>query len=346
VLRHFGRRRGLIVAASLLIAGAAFAGDGLPYGASMVQLVPRHVLVLAGHKHVTALAYSPDGRMLAIASSQGLVLWDAATGARVRALAGPEPSNGFTWVSGTVAFAPDGRVVAAGDRTGRIRLWNVADGTLAGELSPRGDLRELSSLVYAPDGRTLAFAGSPGGVGLWDTTGDRVRMLAGAAAPGSPGATLAFSADGRHIVQVRYDLTAMTWDVTTGEPVRDPQVRAGPVDTGGLRINQVAFDPHGPTIAVAGFKMVLLVDPATGESRELVGHVFEVASVAFAPDGRTLVSVGGFYDNTARLWDVRTGTQLRLLGMGGHFNAVVYSPDGHSVAGVLPYADLVVVSRV
>jgi WD40 repeat protein len=190
----------------------------------------------------------------------------------------------------------------------------------------------VTSLSYSPDGRALAATGGRGPVRLWNAdTGETLRTLAGGEESNTRTSSLAFAADGRRIARTRSNTTPTLWDVTTGEPIEDPAF--------GIRgTSAVAFDPHGPAVAIAGWRWLRLVDPAVGQARELIGHQGEVVSIAFAPDGRTLATAGDFYDNSVRVWDAPTGRQLRVLcdteRHCGGFSQVAFSPDGHAVAAV------------
>src|SRR5262249_13834809 len=94
-------------------------------------------------------AVSPDGKTIATAADDGVVLWETTTGNARHHLVGPGPAN-------AVAFAPDGRTLAAGE-AGRVRLWDVDGGRPAGELpiAPLGRYPGVR-LVFSPDGKALA----------------------------------------------------------------------------------------------------------------------------------------------------------------------------------------------
>jgi RNA polymerase sigma factor (sigma-70 family) len=119
---------------------------------------------------VSALALSPDGRLL-VAAVQGLRIgdqtraWDVATGKELPAFVGP---TGSVW---SLAFSPDGKTLAtgAGEGDGTIRLWELATRQI--RLTLRGQQGTIHDLAFSPDGRRLASAGKDTTALVWDVTG-------------------------------------------------------------------------------------------------------------------------------------------------------------------------------
>ncbi len=122
----------------------------------------------AADEHVLALAFSPDGRILATSAgyAEGIIrLWDVASGSELGTLEGHR-----SWV-GAMVFWSDGKTLASASADHTVRLWEVAHRRLIRTL--RGHQREVWQLALSPDNSTLASGGKDGTVLLWDTTKTR-----------------------------------------------------------------------------------------------------------------------------------------------------------------------------
>ena len=170
-------------------------GDPLPEGAAARIGTTRF-----NHGNlVQAVAYSPDGSVLASAGGAVIRLWDPSTGREIRQLGpGPGAANHPT-------FSPDGRTlaVAVGDGRGeRLILFDVATGRECARSDPYK--ASFDAMAFAPDGRILAAAGvGSEAVILWDagTLKEAGRIKA------HPGGTqaFAFTPDGRSLATVGDD---------------------------------------------------------------------------------------------------------------------------------------------
>ncbi|MBD1925639.1 serine/threonine protein kinase [Trichocoleus sp. FACHB-90] len=231
------------------------------------------------------------------------------------------------WVR-SVAFSPDGQLLASGSQDETIKLWQPSTGKEIHTLT--GHFIRVSSVAFSPDGQILASGtcSLARTIKLWQPgTGNEIRTLGRwFSRDFSWFNCVAFSPDGHLLASGSQDETIKLWQPVTGKQIRTL--------TGHSRwIYSVAFSPDGQLLASGSAdKTIKLWQPGTGkEIRTLSGHSGSVSSVAFSPDGQLLAS--GSADKTIKLWQVSTGKEICTFT--GHSNlvySVAFSPDGQLVA--------------
>ncbi|MFC4013297.1 protein kinase [Nonomuraea purpurea] len=260
------------------------------------------------------MAFSSDGKKFAVGILGGRVeLWNSAMKERSTLRLGGDSDRIFS-----VAFSPDGSLLAGAGTDNTVWLWNFATRTTARR---RGHPDTIWSVAFSPDGKTLASASNEL-ILVWDVaTGRKILTLKDLSAIKQ----LAFSPDGRTIATASGEAVVLR-DAATGSSTAVLHGHAN-------QVNAVAFSPDGKTLASAGHdKTVRLWDLATRRTTAtLTDHSGTVNVLAFSPDGTTLAS--GSSDKTVRLWDVSSGrSTATVTGHSDAVNGVAFSPDGKTLA--------------
>jgi WD40 repeat protein len=185
-------------------------------GAPVIDLANVDQLAIVGRLEpqgdlITQLAFSPDGRFLAVASDRIAVeIWDISTSSLVTELTGHRAATA------AVAFSRDGRTLATGSWDKTIRLWDTSAWSLITQWSAHDSY--LTALAYSPDGSLIASGGEDDAVNIWPAQGgERLFHLLGS---GISVGSLAFSPAGDILVSAYGDSQARVWSLTDGTLLR------------------------------------------------------------------------------------------------------------------------------
>ncbi len=320
----------------------------------------------SGEGMSASVAFAADGARLLTASDMAPPrVWSLAERKLLRELVpgGEDEEAGFAFPGAAAGFSADGAVAVTAISGGGLRVWDVAGGGVRRKIEVGRDAARAVAL--SADGRRLAIAGERR-IEIWDTvSGERRAVCEGHT---DRIVALAFRSDGKRLASGSHDCTARVWDAETGAAVRTmaPAARGWPYvlsvawspdgtrlalggnmhdvrvfgpdgedeiwsAVGGFRVDALAFTPDGARLVVGGSGGHVEIRNAADGAASPRPRVppDAVYRVAFAPDGRTLLTAG----QGTRLWDAATGAFVRDFDAPPFgAEAACFSPDGTLVA--------------
>ncbi len=269
----------------------------------------------------TALAYRPDGKVLA-AGSRELWLLDANSHSVIKKI------TGQTGLVTALAWSRDGAWLAAASglpsKSGEVRLYHSGSADPVKTIAAHSD--RIHDLAFSPDGRLLATCSYDRLVKLWDVeTGREVRTLKdhSDAVYG-----IAFRPDGKLLASVAADRAVKVWNVQTG-------TRLYTLGDATDWLYAVAWNPDGKHLAAAGVDKSIRVWEANEKEGKLVASAFAhekpVLKLAFSADGKSLYSLGE--DRIVKGWDAAKLVEKKIFPTESEaVLSVAVRPDGKELA--------------
>ena len=291
-----------------------------------------HSIFVESFNGVLALAFSPNGKLLAAATTDGnIYLWNT----QDHQLVGIGQGNG-RWIW-SLAFSPDGQQLASSGAEQLVRLWNVAPlraepsdtfHTLTAQTMLRGHTDTVFTVAFSPDGQQLASGSADQSICLWQVaTGTLVNTFCDHVGPIF---TLAFDPTGTLLASAGRDRVVRIWDLAA-RTLRHHCI-GHTEEVIDLRFHYVTAT--GITWLITGSRdqSVRLWASDSGQLHHtLVDANNEILAIAASPGGHLLAASGA--DHMIRCWDLTT-MQLRysFSGHGDAVRALAFSADGITLA--------------
>jgi WD40 repeat protein len=319
-------------------------------------------------KPIKSLAYSPDGKLLAVGADDGILrVVESDTGKAVYT----SPSRNARIEK--VAYSPNGKLIAVGDSNSQVAVYAPESKNPIAMSAPGVDLGEVMGVAFSSDSGAVFTCGRDGKARLTagpnptgasaPNTATKLRDYIGHAGPVTG---LAATADGKFIVTSGDDKTVRVWDAASGKQLRsfqghmkkatavavrgDGRQVASASEDGAVRVWDlnttddhkamseskeslwaVAVSPNGKKLATGGAdKLIRIYDPETGKLESTLDAGAAMTTLAFLPDSNRLVAAGG--DKLVKVWDVAAKKVVaELPGHALAVLAVAASEDGKLV---------------
>ena len=284
------------------------------------QLVPISVW---GIGDMNDLAASPDGRHLAAGTSRGVFVFDPVT------LDLQEYIDTYSWVS-AVAFSPDSKTIAVGDRDGLVRLWDTDTWQEMTETTYSGHTKGILDLAFSPDGTRLASVGLDNNLFQWEVNSKDASKPA--PIPVTSVSSVAYSSDGRYIVTGDGLFKVNIWDAGSTALTRAVTLTSRVVDIASVGDSSLL-------VVGGGNQTVWLVNVDTGTIAGTVGSLqYPLARIAAASDGKSIAGAdvnGGIFVwniDSALLWKspALTGGVVPSNPLGS-VHSLAFGPDGKTL---------------
>ena len=263
--------------------------------------LPKGANLRLGKGEVNNIKFSPNGTLLAVATSIGVWLYEAGNGEEITLLPQPKKVN-------VLVFSPDGKILASGESEyqgydSAVRLWDVETRSFLSSF--KGKWKEIKALAFTGDGTQLVIAGSSSEwreeIWIWNPTDGthQENVVNLDHKQGFPGLMLVLSSNGRFLASVvkpnkKRNCTIEIWDINTGTQLSTIQVSSVKF------VSTVAFSPDEKTLAIIHSDQIQFWDIKTSSLCSKLNVSSQLYPLEFSPDGSLLA--GGNRDGIVQLW--------------------------------------------
>lgn len=270
---------------------------------------------------VNSLAFSPDGKLLAVGTYQQVLLCDPLARTVLKTW------GGHLDAVRSLAFSPDGKWLAAGGgmagARGQVRLWSTEQGRETLAFGDHGD--SVQGVAFSLDGKWIASASADRTVKLWEASTGKLGQTLRDHADAVSG--VAFAPGGKLLASCGSDKSVKLWDLASGKRLYSIGAHEEP-------LTDLCFTPGGQLLTASTDRLAKLwnIGPESGgHVRNFGGHGGTVFSVAVSGDGQLLATASG--DKTVRVWNLGNGgTTATFSDPKDWCYAVRFSPDRKRLA--------------
>ncbi len=258
------------------------------------------------------LAFSPDGKLIATAGSDGIVkLWQSRN---AREVTNKIIHDGIVHA---VVFSPDGKYLASASEDGTAKISEIDTGR---EILRINHELPVINIIFSPTGMYLATLERGSNITRVgeSATGKEISRMSHARFINA----IALSPEGKYLATASDDKLARVWKIGNAQAVLTLKHPGW--------VQDVVFSPDGKLLATRSFTNVMLWDSITGKKLSTMTHGNGVNEIVFSLDGKYLATASN--DDKARIWDVISGKEIVIMPHQNSVHDVTFSPDEKLIA--------------
>ncbi|MCG9128055.1 PD40 domain-containing protein [Candidatus Poribacteria bacterium] len=289
---------------------AAYDDNGTTLLFSSNGLELRHTLKMIGRESINDLAFSPDGRMVAVSNGFDINFWNVESGDLVNSI------TDYYEVISEALFIPNSDLLVSIDRG--VRIWDLKTSKFIRTLPAT---ESVKCIQLSPDGNTLACGNYDNHVLLYDVNTWLIKYTLKGHINGI--SSVAFSPNGNTLVSSSWDKTMRLWNVHSGKYISTLKGETSEPE-------YVDFHPNGQKVVSLDAGKIRFWDINTGILEKTIDtESDDVYSFVFSPDDRKIVSS---VEKKILYYDIDSGELLKSIPVDTWTSYLAYSPDEETIA--------------